>query len=80
VIDWRGRQAVVFEERPPTKSGQVGGADHRHNKPAASRYSIVIVRDSINGLGVIFDSNLTFIKDHMAQKINKAYSIYIGYY
>ena len=29
---------------------------------------------SINDLGVIFDSNLTF-KDHMAQKINKAYSI-----
>jgi len=28
----------------------------------------------INDLGVIFDSNLTF-KDHMAQKINKAYSI-----
>ena len=25
-------------------------------------------------LGVIFDSNLTF-KDHMAQKINKAYSV-----
>jgi len=30
--------------------------------------------NSINDLGVIFDSNLTF-KDHMAQKINKAYSI-----
>ena len=27
---------VVFEERPPTKSGQVGCADHRHNKPAAT--------------------------------------------
>ena len=42
----RGRQAVVFEERPPTKSGQVGGADHRHNQPAASRHRIFIVRDS----------------------------------
>jgi len=30
--------------------------------------------NSINDLGVIFDSNLTF-KDHMAQKINKADSI-----
>jgi len=30
--------------------------------------------NSINDLGVIFDSNLTF-KDHVAQKINKAYSI-----
>ena len=31
--------------------------------------------NSINDLGVIFDSNLTF-KDHMApKKINKAYSI-----
>jgi len=30
--------------------------------------------NSINDLGVIFDSNLTF-KDHMAQKINKAYSV-----
>ena len=30
--------------------------------------------NSINDLGVIFDSNLTF-KDHMAQKISKAYSI-----
>jgi len=29
---------------------------------------------TINDLGVIFDSRLTF-KDHMAQKINKAYSI-----
>ena len=29
---------------------------------------------SINDLGVIFDSNLTF-RDHMAQKINKGYSI-----
>jgi len=31
--------------------------------------------NSINDLGVIFDSNLTF-KDHMAQKINMAYSIF----
>jgi len=30
--------------------------------------------NSINDFGVIFDSNLTF-KDHMAQKINKAYSV-----
>jgi len=30
--------------------------------------------NSINDLGVIFDSKLTF-EDHMAQKINKAYSI-----
>jgi len=30
--------------------------------------------NSINDLGVIFDSNLTF-KDHVAQKINKAYGI-----
>ena len=30
--------------------------------------------NSINDLGVIFDSNLTF-KDHTAQKINKAYSV-----
>jgi len=30
--------------------------------------------NSINDIGVIFDSNLTF-KDHMAQKINKAYSV-----
>ena len=29
--------------------------------------------NSINDVGVIFDSNLTF-KDHMAQKINKAYT------
>jgi len=30
--------------------------------------------NSINDFGVKYDSNLTF-KDHMAQKINKAYSI-----
>ena len=30
--------------------------------------------NSFNDLGVIFDSNLTFT-DHIAQKINKAYSI-----
>ena len=30
--------------------------------------------NSINDLGAIFDSNLTFT-DHMAQNINKAYSI-----
>jgi len=30
--------------------------------------------NSINDFGVIFDSNLT-LKDHVAQKINKAYSI-----
>jgi len=30
--------------------------------------------NSINDLGVTFDSNLTF-KDHVVQKINKAYSI-----
>ena len=30
--------------------------------------------DDDDDLGVIFDSNLTF-KDHMAQKINKAYSV-----
>jgi len=30
--------------------------------------------NSINDLGLIFHSHLTF-KDHMAQKINKAYSI-----
>ena len=30
--------------------------------------------NSINDLGVTHDSNLT-LKDHMAQKINKAYSI-----
>ena len=33
--------------------------------------------NSVNDLGVIFDSNLTF-KDHMAQKINKAHSL--GYH
>ena len=31
--------------------------------------------DSINDLGVTFDNNLSF-KDHISQKINKAYSIY----
>ena len=30
--------------------------------------------DSINDLGVIFDNNLSF-KDHISQKINKAYNI-----
>jgi len=30
--------------------------------------------DSINDLGVTFDNNLSF-KDHISQKINKAYSI-----
>jgi len=30
--------------------------------------------DSINDLGVTFDTNLSF-KDHISQKINKAYSI-----
>ena len=30
--------------------------------------------DSINDLGVLFDSNLSF-RDHISQKINKAYSI-----
>ena len=36
--------------------------------------SFVLLYKAINDLGVIFDSNLTF-NDHMAQKINKAYSI-----
>jgi len=30
--------------------------------------------DSINDLGVLFDSNLS-LRDHISQKINKAYSI-----
>jgi len=30
--------------------------------------------DSVNDLGVIFDSNLSF-RDHISHKINKAYSI-----
>ena len=30
--------------------------------------------DSFNDLGVLFDSNLSF-RDHISQKINKAYSI-----
>ena len=30
--------------------------------------------DSINDLGVLFDSNLSF-RDHISQKINKAYSL-----
>jgi len=33
----------------------------------------------VNDVGVIFDSNVTF-KDHMAQKINKAYSILAHYW
>jgi len=37
-------------------------------------HTILEKLNSINDLGIIFDSNLTF-KDHMAQKISKAYSI-----
>ena len=38
------------------------------------RTNILEKLDSINDLGVTFDNNLSF-KDHMSQKINKAYSI-----
>ena len=47
------------------------------NGPIAGRTVLQTVAqklNSINDLGVIFDSNLTF-KDHMAQKINKAYIV-----
>jgi len=48
--------------------------DTQHHIIDGNTTHILEKLNSINDLGVIFNSNLTF-KDHMAQKINKAYRV-----
>jgi len=75
---------VVFEEWPPTKSVQVGGADHRHNQPAANRHHVFIVRDSrwirsvaneMKVLGVVLDRRLSF--DRHATSVARACNYHV---
>jgi len=57
-----------------TVSYYLKNVDTQYILDGNTTYNFKKMGNSINDLGVIFDNNLTF-KDHMAQKINKAYSI-----